>query len=798
MRKLILITIATFLFGKTQIFLRQNYYTIEDSAEVIVTDENGRSDVEILIKNVDVKYNKFSIKSYDFGQHQITIVLPETGVKQQVMLTRLPHRKNAVKIDQLTGSVLVENRPFFPFGFYCYSPVQKNIAEQEIVKGFNLMSPYQKISKGTRKKRKKYMDRCAELGMKVNFNLCSVAGGGGVGSHGGRSRLDLEETLREEVQYFKDHPALLSWYIADEPVGQKTPVEVVEKAYKIIKEIDPYHPVCVVFMTPSRAIEYSNGMDIVMTDPYPVPGGNIRVISDLMKNLQKDFRYKKPVWLVPQAFGGNEVWKREPDWRELRMMTYQGIINDTKGIQYFIRHGLNSFPKSTSAWNEAAKIALEVREISPFLLDFDSQYSISVDNTNIDINCWKKDGKLLIGLVNKDPKPQTFTFHLPEKVTNEIEVLYEHRKIDNNNLIKEFIDGYGTRFYCAKNYKQTDNQETFINPGFENNYTAMVPAGCYAKVNGDQKIANEIYRSLEEKSITNEEMGMYWKENQPSWYWYQSPVQTQSLMIEVFHEMGAEDNTMDNLKLWLLKNKQTNSWKTTKATTNAIYAILSTGSNWINENELVKVKIGNNIIDPTKLENTKIEAGTGYFKTTWNTAEIKPEMAEITLGKNSKGAAFGGLYWQYFEDLDKITSAKTGIQIRKELFLKKNTKEGIKLYKIDNKIILKLGDLITVRIEIRSDREMEFTHLKDMRASGFEPVNTLSEYKYQDNLYYYESTKDASTNFFIDHLPKGVFVFEYDMRVNNQGNFSNGITTMQSMYAPEFSSHSKGVRVNIR
>jgi len=319
-----------------------------------------------------------------------------------------------------------------------------------------------------------------------------------------------------------------------------------------------------------------------------------------------------------------------------------------------------------------------------------------------------------------------------------------------------------------------------------------------AKVNDDQKIANEIYRSLNEKSITNDEMGMYWKENQPSWYWYQSPVQTQSLMIEVFHEMRAEDNTMDNLKLWLLKNKQTNSWKTTKATTNAIYAILSTGSNWTNENELVKVKVGNNIIDPVKLGNTKIEAGTGYFKTSWNTAEIKPEMAEITLEKNSKGVAFGGLYWQYFEDLDKITSAKTGIQIRKGLFLNKNTEEGVKLYKIDDKTILKLGDLITVRIEIRSDRKMEFIHLKDMRASGFEPVNTISTYKYQDNLYYYESTKDASTNFFIDRLPKGVFVFEYDLRVNNAGNFSNGITTIQSMYAPEFSSHSKGFRVNIQ
>jgi len=318
-----------------------------------------------------------------------------------------------------------------------------------------------------------------------------------------------------------------------------------------------------------------------------------------------------------------------------------------------------------------------------------------------------------------------------------------------------------------------------------------------AKRNGDQKIANEIYQSLEERSITSEEMGMYWKENQPSWYWYQSPIQTQSLMIEVFNEFGATDATMDNLKLWLLKNKQTNSWKTTKATTNAIYAILSTGSKWLAENEMVKVKVGEKTIDPFQLENSKVEAGTGYFKTSWNTTDIKPEMETITLEKKSKGVAFGGLYWQYFEDLDKITSAKTGIKISKELFLKTNTDEGIKLYKIDNHTSIKPGDLVTVRIEIKSDREMEFVHLKDMHASGFEPVNTLSAYKYQDDLYYYESTKDTGTNFFIDRLPKGVFVFEYDLRANNQGDFSNGITILQSMYAPEFSSHSKGIRVKI-
>ena len=111
---------------------------------------------------------------------------------------------------------------------------------------------------------------------------------------------------------------------------------------------------------------------------------------------------------------------------------------------------------------------------------------------------------------------------------------------------------------------------------------------------------------------------------------------------------------------------------------------------------------------------------------------------------------------------------------------------------------LKIGDLITVRVALNVDRDMEFIHMKDMRASGFEPINVLSQYKCQDGLGYYESTKDTSTNFFIEYLPKGVYVFEYDLRVNNAGNFSNGITTIQSMYAPEFSSHSKGIRIFVK
>lgn len=328
----------------------------------------------------------------------------------------------------------------------------------------------------------------------------------------------------------------------------------------------------------------------------------------------------------------------------------------------------------------------------------------------------------------------------------------------------------------------------------------------------DDTTAGKILKSLKENSITSDELGMYWKSNTNSWHWYQAPIETQALLIEAFSEVGVGSydvtlstvevqkettSIVDNLKIWLLKNKQTNKWETTKATTEAVYALLLQGSDWLSVTEMVDVKVGDETNSPETLENVKFEAGTGYYKTSWTGEEITAEQANVTISKKGDGIAWGALYWQYFEDLDKITSAETPLKLSKKLFLKSNTDKGEEISEITKDTKLNVGDLVRVRIELRSDRDMEFVHLKDMRAAGFEPINVLSQYKWQDSLGYYESTKDAATNFFMDYLPKGVYVFEYDLRVNNAGDMSNGISTIQCMYAPEFSSHSEGVRISV-
>ncbi len=311
----------------------------------------------------------------------------------------------------------------------------------------------------------------------------------------------------------------------------------------------------------------------------------------------------------------------------------------------------------------------------------------------------------------------------------------------------------------------------------------------------DKKMVTDIIKSLKEFSTENEEMGMYWKNNIGGYYWYQAPIETQVLMVEVFNEVAKSKTDVDALKVWLLKQKQTQDWKTTKATTEAIYALLLTGGDWLESDELVKIKLGDQLIDPKKMENVKIEAGTGYFKTSWSGNEIIPEMGKVHLEKTNDGVAWGALYWQYFEDLDKITPHETPLKLTKKLFVERITEKGKAIELIDKKTILVVGDKVIVRIELRVDREMEYVHMKDMRASGFEPLNVFSRYKYQDGLGYYESTKDAATNFFMSYLPKGTYVFEYPLRVTHQGDFSNGVTSIQCMYAPEFTSHSEGIRV---
>ncbi len=305
-------------------------------------------------------------------------------------------------------------------------------------------------------------------------------------------------------------------------------------------------------------------------------------------------------------------------------------------------------------------------------------------------------------------------------------------------------------------------------------------------------ISKEILASLRERTILNDELGRYWKLS-PGFQWNEAAVELQSLMIELFQDMDVPQAEIDELRVWLLKQKQTTQWKTTKATASAIYAMLIHPDTWLQSVGIVQVKLG-------ALEvignSTSVEGGTGYVKKSWDGDQIKPEWSTVTVSNPNAHIAWGSAYWQYWEDIDKVKSTieDNPLKVTRSLLIVNNTDRG-EVTGVAPFRALKVGDKLIVRLTIETDRVMEFIHLKDLRASGFEPMDVLSGYRWGSGIGYYQSTRDLATHFFIDYLPRGKYVIEYPVTVAQAGAYSEGLATLQCMYAPEFGGHSQGNRV---
>ena len=141
------------------------------------------------------------------------------------------------------------------------------------------------------------------------------------------------------------------------------------------------------------------------------------------------------------------------------------------------------------------------------------------------------------------------------------------------------------------------------------------------------------------------------------------------------------------------------------------------------------------------------------------------------------------------------TASDGPLRLERELFRRVPTTDGIRLEPITTNAPLSPGDRVTVKLTLRSDRPLDFVHLKDRRAATFEPIGQRSGYRYEGGLGYYFAPGDLATNFFIDHLPKGTFTVEYDLFATFAGSFSNGLGRVQCMYAPEFGANTKGARI---
>lgn len=311
--------------------------------------------------------------------------------------------------------------------------------------------------------------------------------------------------------------------------------------------------------------------------------------------------------------------------------------------------------------------------------------------------------------------------------------------------------------------------------------------------NGKKETAQAIIASLRKIATRSENEGMYWANNRHFNNFFISPVSVHCRLMDAFEEISPDKQEIAAMKQWLLMQKQTQRWESVPATVNAIYTLLSTGSDWLADNGNCIVTWGNR-----RFETAAGEAGMGYIQEIVRGNEITPALQTVTVQKTGDGPAWGAIYQQYFEKADRIKAAGGELNVEKKLFVNVTGTRGPELHPVTTATPLKTGDKVTVRLIINAAREMDFVQLKDMRAGCFEPVNQVSGNRMQNGLVFYEAPEDVSQNFFFNRLPQGMYVMEYSVYVVRPGEYSGGISTIQCLYAPEFVAHTEGDRLTVK
>ena len=298
---------------------------------------------------------------------------------------------------------------------------------------------------------------------------------------------------------------------------------------------------------------------------------------------------------------------------------------------------------------------------------------------------------------------------------------------------------------------------------------------------GEEETARMFLKSLMEYSVMNDEMGRYFDTRYAEYSWFSYKIPVQVAAIEAVKLLDGDERTMNELKRWLLKQKQTQSWETPLATADAIYALLCTGTDMLSEENRVSITLGDAVV------RTPADA-LGYVKQAFE--KKVTDVREAVAKNEGKGIAWGALYAQYLEDMDHVSAHGKSLTVSRSLY-----KNGTMLAEGD---VVRVGDKLTVRLTVVADRDIDFVRVKDERAACMEPVNALSGYRWNNRIGYYQETKDASTSFFFDQLRKGKYELEYDVYVTSSGVYQQGIATVQSVYAPEFGGHGKGGRLVVK
>ncbi|MFA6871051.1 MAG: alpha-2-macroglobulin family protein [Bacteroidaceae bacterium] len=302
---------------------------------------------------------------------------------------------------------------------------------------------------------------------------------------------------------------------------------------------------------------------------------------------------------------------------------------------------------------------------------------------------------------------------------------------------------------------------------------------------GKKKEAQALLLSIREYSVYTAHAGRYFERTKTVG---RDLIATQTLVLEVMHQLAPDPQWEEQLKRWLLLQKRVQQWRSPLATVDAIAALLLEEDNRLQEMPLT-LTYGKQQIHSDK-------DGVGSIKVTFTDNQILAKQP-VVIQKENDGLAWGAVYAQFLEETSKIKASRGVLQMERQLLLLRADGALKKGVPILPGMVLHNGDKVVTRLTIHVAQDVDYVQLMDQRAACMEAEQPLSGTVHQPSVSYYKSMKDATTHYFFEQLKKGTYVIEESYFISRSGVYQSGIATLQSAYAPSFISVAPSILLKV-
>ena len=317
--------------------------------------------------------------------------------------------KRRVAIDEYNRT-LIDGKPFFPLGMVA-GAIDKKMMDKYRQGPFNCVLPYRTTDAG--------LDLCRDAGIKCIPSIIELVPGVRFTRKGLEKKADAFAAIKQRVEAWKKHPALLAWYTCDEaPLGC---LPIMKEVHDLVNGIDPDHPVYIALDRPEHVRQYAPAFDAIGMDPYPIGNnrGGIETAYGWAAVANEGMYGFRAMWHVPQAY--NWAWHparkkspelfpgmRFPSREEFVSMLWQPIAAGANGLLPYSYHDMHAYAKPEELdgiWSIVCDGMAEVKRYFHILLSTPGP-KVSGATPEVVVRTWNADQRVWVLACNTTREPQ--------------------------------------------------------------------------------------------------------------------------------------------------------------------------------------------------------------------------------------------------------------------------------------------------------------------------------------------------------------------------------------------------------